>query len=100
MSKPKILITAANGHTGFPAAKEFLNLGFDVRAMVRNHNGKGAKELKQMGDEIFVGDKKVVRIICEFDEFPDTLIIDTDYPTSDKRMAQIPIALRNSELYH
>ncbi len=49
MSKPKILITAANGHTGFPAAKELLNLGFDVRAMVRNPNGKGAKELKQMG---------------------------------------------------
>jgi nucleoside-diphosphate-sugar epimerase len=28
----KILVTAANGNTGFPAAKELLNLGFDVRA--------------------------------------------------------------------
>ena len=99
MSKPRILITAANGHTGFPAAKELLNLGFDVRAMVRNPNGKGAKELKHIGADIFVGDKKDARIICEFDEFPDTLIIDTDYPTSDKRMAQISIALRNSEWY-
>lgn len=36
MSKPIILITTANGHTGFPAAKELLNLGFDLRAIIRN----------------------------------------------------------------
>ncbi|MFT5747359.1 MAG: NAD(P)H dehydrogenase (quinone), partial [Saprospiraceae bacterium] len=34
----KILITAANGRTGFPAAKELLLLGFNVRAFVRNAN--------------------------------------------------------------
>lgn len=28
------------------------------------------------------GDNKDVRIICEFDELPDSLVIDTDYPTS------------------
>jgi len=57
----KILITAANGHTGFPAAKELINLGFDVRAMIRNPNGKGATELKKLGAEIFVGDMDDVR---------------------------------------
>lgn len=59
--KTKILVTAANGHTGFPAAKELLNLGFDVRAMVRNIKGKGAIELKKLGAEIFVGDMNDVR---------------------------------------
>ncbi|WP_271782079.1 hypothetical protein [Aquimarina algiphila] len=41
--KPKILITAANGNTGFPAAKELLTLGFPVRAFVRNANSKKQK---------------------------------------------------------
>ena len=30
VSKTKILVTAANGNTGFPAAKELLNIGFDA----------------------------------------------------------------------
>lgn len=54
--KTKILITAANGHTGFPAAKELLNLGFEVRAMVRNHLNPKAQELKKLGAELFIGD--------------------------------------------
>ena len=53
--KKKILITAANGNTGFPAAKELLRLGFDVRAFVRNPNKQKAKELNSLGAEIFVG---------------------------------------------
>jgi uncharacterized protein YbjT (DUF2867 family) len=57
----KILVTAANGHTGFPAAKELLSLGFDVRAMVRNPKGKGAIELNKLGAEIFIGDMNDVR---------------------------------------
>ncbi|MEZ5017114.1 MAG: NmrA family NAD(P)-binding protein [Flavipsychrobacter sp.] len=57
----KILITAANGHTGFPAAKELLNLGFEVRAMVRNAQSDTARELKKMGAELFVGDMEDVR---------------------------------------
>ncbi len=52
----KILITAANGHTGFPAAKELLRLGFHVRAMVRNPLNPNAQELKHLGAEIFIGD--------------------------------------------
>ncbi|WP_282080166.1 NmrA family NAD(P)-binding protein [Aquimarina algiphila] len=59
--KPKILITAANGNTGFPAAKELLTLGFPVRAFVRNANSKKAKELKHLGAEIFIGDMCDIR---------------------------------------
>ena len=59
--KQKILITAANGNTGFPAAKELLKLGFSVRAFVRKPNSQKAKELKSLGAEIFVGDIEDIR---------------------------------------
>jgi len=54
--KIKILVTATNGHTGFPAAKELLNLRFEVRAMVRNHHNPKAQVLKKLGAELFIGD--------------------------------------------
>jgi NAD(P)H dehydrogenase (quinone) len=56
-----ILVTAANGHTGLPAAKELLSLGFKVRALVRNKKGAGAIELANLGAEIFVGDMNDIR---------------------------------------
>lgn len=59
--KAKILVTAANGNTGFPAAKELLTLGFEVRAFVRNPNSRKAKELESLGAEIFVGDIQDIR---------------------------------------
>lgn len=34
------------------------------------------------GDATISGDQKDVSIICEFDEVPDSLIIDADYPTT------------------
>ncbi|WP_437397915.1 NmrA family NAD(P)-binding protein [Flagellimonas lutimaris] len=55
MKDIKVLITAANGHTGFPAAKELLRLGFSVRAFVRNSKAKKAALLGQLGAELFVG---------------------------------------------
>jgi len=58
-----ILVTAANGHTGLPAARELLSLGFKVRAMVRNKNGAGAVELAKLGAEIFIGDMTDIRDI-------------------------------------
>jgi len=61
--KTKILITSANGHTGFPSAKELLKLGFEVKAMVRNLHNVRAMELKKLGAEIFVGDMHDVRDI-------------------------------------
>ena len=59
--KTRILITAANGNTGFPAAKEMLKLGFEVRAFVRNPNTQKAKKLKSLGAEIFTGDIEDIR---------------------------------------
>lgn len=57
----KILVTAANGNTGFPAAKELLKLGFNVRAFVRNSQAQKAQKLKKMGAELFVGDIQDIR---------------------------------------
>jgi NAD(P)H dehydrogenase (quinone) len=56
-----ILVTAANGHTGLPAAKELLALGLKVRALVRNDKAAGAVELAKLGAEIFVGDMNDIR---------------------------------------
>ena len=61
MNKEKILITAANNHTGFPAAKELLELGFPVRAFVRNPTKQRARELERLGAEIFTGNMNDVR---------------------------------------
>jgi len=55
MNKEKILITTANSHAGLTAAKELLELGFPVRAFVRNPNNQKAKELKSLGAEILAG---------------------------------------------
>ncbi|WP_420386336.1 NmrA family NAD(P)-binding protein [Roseivirga sp.] len=60
-SSTKILITAANGNTGYPAAKEMLKLGFEVRAMVRNVNSPKARDLEKRGAEIFRGDLDDIR---------------------------------------
>ncbi len=65
MNKETILITAANSHTGFTAAKELLELGFPVRAFVRNPNKQKAKELKSLGAEIFAGNMNDVRDVRE-----------------------------------
>jgi uncharacterized protein YbjT (DUF2867 family) len=63
MNEIKILVTTANGHTGFPAAKELISLGFSVRAMVRNDKNPKAQELKSLGAEIFIGDMNDLRDI-------------------------------------
>ena len=62
---PKFLITAANGNTGFPAAKELISLGHSVRAFVRNEHSWKAKELKGLGVEIFKGDMEDIRTVRE-----------------------------------
>ncbi len=55
MSKPKILVTSAAGHTGIPATLQLLDYGFPVRAFVRRYDHR-AKRLEDAGAEIFVGD--------------------------------------------
>ncbi len=49
MNKEKILITTATSHSGFTAAKELMELGFPVRAFVRNPKNQKAEELKTLG---------------------------------------------------
>lgn len=61
MQQPKILITGASGNTGYPAAKELLELSFPVRAFVRNAESAKATDLKRLGAEIFVGNMNDVR---------------------------------------
>ena len=61
MQQPKILITGASGNTGYPAAKELLELSFPVRAFVRNPESAKATDLKRLGAEIFVGNMNDVR---------------------------------------
>ena len=54
MSKPRILVTSAAGHTGAAAVKELLAKGFQVRAFVRKNDAR-SEALKARGAEIFVG---------------------------------------------
>ena len=55
MSKPKILVTSAAGHTGPAAVQQLLEKGFPVRAFVRRRDAR-ATTLEQAGAELFVGD--------------------------------------------
>ena len=55
MTKPKILVTSAAGHTGAPAVRELLQRGFPVRAFVRRRDAR-SEALKNAGAEVFVGD--------------------------------------------
>lgn len=54
MAQPKILVTAATGNTGFPAAMQLLERQYRVRAIVRKENER-SKALRAMGAEVFVG---------------------------------------------
>ena len=56
MTKPKILVTSAAGHTGAPATLQLLEQGFPVRAFVRSRDARAAT-LERAGAEIFVGDQ-------------------------------------------
>ncbi len=55
MTKLKILVTAAAGHTGSAAVYQLLELGFPVRAFVRRRDAR-ATALERAGADLFVGD--------------------------------------------
>ena len=57
----KILVTGATGNTGFYAAKELIEIGFPVRAFVRNLDHEKARVLGQLGAEIFPGNINDIR---------------------------------------
>jgi uncharacterized protein YbjT (DUF2867 family) len=54
MTKPKILVTAAAGHTGAPAALQLIELGYPVRCMVRRADAR-SERLRAAGAEVVVG---------------------------------------------
>jgi uncharacterized protein YbjT (DUF2867 family) len=51
-----ILVTAANGNVGSSLARQLLDQGFNVNALVRNTESKIARDLDQRGAKIFKGD--------------------------------------------
>ncbi|MCP4596257.1 NmrA family NAD(P)-binding protein [Neptuniibacter sp.] len=51
----KILVTAANGHTGYTTAKALLEGGLPVRVMVRNTDSEKVENLKALGAEVIRG---------------------------------------------
>ena len=53
--QPRILVTAAAGHTGSAVVMELLAKGFPVRAFVRRRDGRSDR-LERAGAEILVGD--------------------------------------------
>jgi uncharacterized protein YbjT (DUF2867 family) len=55
MTKPKILITAAAGNTGFPTALQLLERGFPVRVLVRRETAR-SRVLQSAGAEVALGD--------------------------------------------
>lgn len=52
---PLILVTAAAGRTGSAAARQLLELGYPVRALVHREDARSAR-LREAGAEIVVGD--------------------------------------------
>lgn len=60
MTKPKILVTSAAGHTGSIVAMQLLEKGYPVRAFVRRED-KRSEKLKSAGAEIIAGDLTDIR---------------------------------------
>lgn len=55
MNRPKILVTAAAGNTGFPTAMQLRERGFPVRALVRRQSER-SRALDALGAELIIGD--------------------------------------------
>ncbi|MDN5216112.1 NmrA family NAD(P)-binding protein [Fulvivirgaceae bacterium BMA12] len=98
--KSKILITAANGHTGYPAARELLRLGFPVRAFVRNADAATARELKKQGAEIFAGDIQDIRDVRKALEDIERAYFVPTYPNVLFQGATFASAARELALKH
>lgn len=96
----RVLVTAANGNTGYPAAKELLRLGHFVRAFVRNPNSKKAKALEAAGAEIFVGDIQDIRDVRRALKDIDSAYFVPTYPNVLFQGTTFAIAAQEMELGH
>ena len=98
--KTSVLVTAANGNTGYPAAKELLRLGHAVRAFVRNPNTVKAKDLEASGAELFVGDVQDIRDLRKALIDIDSAYFVPTYPNVLFQGTTFAIAAREVELDH
>ena len=98
--KPQILITAANGNTGYPAALELLKMNFPVRAFVRNPNSVKAKDLKQKGAEIFTGNIEDIRDVRKALQGIDRAYFVPTYPNVLYQGATFATALEEAKTEH
>ena len=98
--KPKILITAANGKPGYPAAKELLKLGFPVRAFVRNPNNPKSRELEALGAEIFIGDIEDIRDVRRALEGIERAFFVPTYPNVLYQGATFAAAVEEAKTEH
>ncbi|CAO3671084.1 unnamed protein product [Umbelopsis ramanniana] len=56
MSQKTILVTSANGNVSSRLARQLLDQGFNVNALVRNTESEVARDLQKRGAKIFKGD--------------------------------------------
>lgn len=96
----RVLVTAANGNTGYPAAKELLRLGHSVRAFVRNPQAAKAKDLLASGAELFVGDIQDIRDVRRALARIDSAYFVPSYPNVLLQGTTFAIAARELELAH
>jgi uncharacterized protein YbjT (DUF2867 family) len=56
MSQPTAFVTGATGYQGSATARELVNVGFKVHALVRDPSSQSAIELQRLGVQLFPGD--------------------------------------------
>jgi uncharacterized protein YbjT (DUF2867 family) len=56
MSQPIAFVTGATGYQGGATARELVNVGFKVHALVRDPSSQSAIELQRLGVQLFPGD--------------------------------------------
>lgn len=60
MTKPRILVTSAGGHTGTPAVYQLLEKGYPVRAFLHRDDIR-ADRFREAGAEVFIGNQLDMR---------------------------------------
>ena len=64
MTKPKILVTSAGGHTGTPAVYQLLEQGYPVRAFLHRDDTR-ADRFREAGADVFIGNQLDMRDVRE-----------------------------------
>ncbi len=86
----KIFIIGATGLQGYPAAKELLKKGFEVKGLSRGENPK-ARELKELGAEMVQGDIFDIQNLSDIMEGCDGLLFIPIISTSSNPITEYTI---------